>query len=303
MIKEKRKILVLILSIAVLSSGYEFSFAAKTAADDSDQQINDFSLSGYGERGKKAWDIAGKSADIFTDTIKLKDITGNLYGEKENVKLTAEKGDFNKAEGKIHLEEDVVITTSSGAKLTTDSLDWDRKNDVVATKDQVHITKDNTVTTAKGATGRPGLSKVDLEKEVKLEIQSEEKEKRDKPADGEKIVITCDGPLAIDYEKNVATFNNNVKVEKQDLQIYSDKMEVYFNKNEKNASSQEKDSPVLNSKIAKIVARGNVKITRGENISYSDEATYDATDKKIVLSGKPRLIVYSAEGMNASFGN
>ena len=33
---------------------------------DSDQQISDFSLAGYGEKGKKTWDLSGKSADIFT---------------------------------------------------------------------------------------------------------------------------------------------------------------------------------------------------------------------------------------------
>ena len=60
----------------------------------------------------------------------------------------------------------------------------------------------------------------------------------------------------------------------------------------------------MGSRIEKIVARGNVKITRGENISYSDEAVYTAQDKKITLSGKPRLIIYSAEELsNASIGN
>ena len=114
------------------------------ATGDSDQQINDFSLAGYGDRGKKTWDIAGKTADIFADKIKLKQITGNMYGD-ENIRLTADKGDFNKAEGKVHLEQDVVITTESGAKLTTDSLDWDRKNDVVATPDKVNIVRDNMI--------------------------------------------------------------------------------------------------------------------------------------------------------------
>jgi lipopolysaccharide assembly outer membrane protein LptD (OstA) len=59
----------------------------------------------------------------------------------------------------------------------------------------------------------------------------------------------------------------------------------------------------MGSKIEKIVARGNVKITRGENVSYSDEATYTALDKKITLSGSPKLIIYSTEEMSASFGN
>lgn len=303
MIARKGKNLVLVLIIAVLSLFCKISFAIETAQSDSDQQINDFSLAGYGERGKKTWDIAGKSADIFTETIKLKDLTGNLYGEKDNVKLTANSGDFDKAEGKVHLEQDVVITTSSGAKLTTDSLDWDRKNDIVATKDHVHIIKDNTITTALGAIGHPSLNKVDLQKDVKLEITPDEQRKNEKDAASEKVVITCDGPLSIDYDKNVATFSNNVLVNRPDSQIYSDKMDVYFSKNDQGSGEKQEGSAAFNSKITTIVARGNVKIVRGENVSYSDEATYDAVDKKIVLSGKPKLIVYSTEGMNASFGN
>lgn len=284
---------------------YSSLFAVETKMDESDQQINDFSLAGYGEKGAKTWDISGKTADIYTDLIKLKDITGNLYGEKEKVKLTADKGDFNKSQDTVHLEKDVVVTTSSGATLTTDSLDWDRKNNIVNTKDMVNIEKDNLHSTSQGATGNPGLKKVELKKEVKLEITPDEAKDKKRSSNSEKIIVTCDGPLQIDYEKNTAVLNNNVKVDRQDLQIYSDIMDIYFNKNTDTRSkdTQENNPGLLNNKIDKIIARGNVKIVRGENISYSDEAVYNAMDKKITLSGKPKLVIYSTEGMNASFGN
>jgi len=124
--------------------------------EETDQQISGFSLAGYGEKGKKAWDVSGKSADILTDVVKLNDVTGNLYGEKENVKLTADNGDFNKSDGKVHLEKNVVVTTSSGAKLTTDSLDWDRKEQMVSTPDKVNIRKDNIDAVASGIYRRSG---------------------------------------------------------------------------------------------------------------------------------------------------
>lgn len=289
-------VIFLLYSIFGLICGYSF---AQQPANESDQQINDFSLSGYGEKGKKSWDLVGKSADITSDNVKFKDVTGNLYGEKEEVKLTADRGDFNKAQGKVHLEQDVVITTSSGAKLTTDSLDWDRKNEVVSTKDKVNITKDNIVSTSLGATGHPGLSKVNLDKDVTVEILPEVKVEQTLAGAG-KIVITCDGPLLIDYEKNIATFNNNVKVDRQESVIYSDTMEIKFSRDQGNKKG---DPSAMNSSIDKIIARGNVKIVRGDNISYSDEATYSGTDKKIVLSGNPKLVIYSTEDMNASFGN
>ena len=205
----------------------------------------------------------------------------------------------------------MVITTSSGSKLTTDSLDWDRKNQLVTTKDTVNIERGNMVTTASGARGEPNLKKVSLEKDVTVNINPDNENKDKEPGVKKKIVITCDGPLQIDYDKNIATFNKNVKVDTQDALIQSDMMDVYFGSTGKDSlGSKKADSAMAGvmggtagSKIDKIVARGNVKITRGENVSFSDEATYNALDKKIILSGKPKLIIYSGEDMNASFGN
>ncbi len=311
--------LVVLISCLVISFSVAPVYAEKKAEQKSDnnvdQQINDFSLAGYGERGKKTWDISGKSADIFDDVIKLNDITGNMYGEQENVNLVADKGEFNKAQAKVHLEKNVVITTTSGAKMTTDSLDWDRKNQIVSTKDAVNIAKDNMVTTGVGINGSPALKKVTLEKDVQVDILPVDKGAKENPqvnADN-KVVINCDGPLVIDYEKNIATFNNNVKVDRNSTQIYSDSMDVYFTTASKDKDKTKADSGsdamgmpsgMEGSKVEKIVARDNVRIVRGENVSYSDEATYIVPEKKIILSGKPRLVISSTEGLsNASAGN
>lgn len=275
-------------------------------AQESDQQISEFSLAGYEEKGKKAWDLAGKTADIFDTVVKLKDVVGNLYGEDEDIKLTADRGDFDKTEGKVHLEENVVITTSSGSQLTTDSMDWDRKKQLVTTADPVNIVRDNMITRAIGAVGKPNLSRVVLHKDVQVDINPKEEE-GNTPEGKNKIVIICDGPLEVDYARNIATFKNNVKVNTQDNLMYSDIMDIYFLSSSGNGAKQEKkDSAgfsLTGSKIDKIIARGHVKIIRGENVSYSQEATYTASDKKIVLTGRPKLILYSAEDMSAPFGN
>ncbi len=273
------------------------SFAAEQAKE-SDQQIGDFSLSGFGDKGKKAWDLSGKKADIFNEVVKLKEVVGNHYADNDSLKLTADNGDFNKNSGVVHLENNVVITTSSGAKLTTNSLDWDRKQQIVSTLDKVNIQKLDMFLSGVGARGATALKQVKLEKDVRLDIQPLDKLKNKK----EKITITCDGPLEVDYEKNIAIFNNNVKVEKPDLTIYSDKMQVYFTpKQEGSKAGQE--SLVMASSINKIVALGNVRILRGENTSYSQEAIYNAADKKMVLTGRPQITIYQTEKMNAAFGN
>lgn len=265
---------------------------------ESTQQIGDFSLSGFGDKGKKSWDLAGKSADIYNEVVKLKEVKGNHYAEKDNINLTADNGDFNKKSGVVHLQDNVVITTSGGAKLTTDSLDWDRKQQIVSTLDKVNLTRADMNLAGVGAKGQTALKQVVLEKNVRLDIAPLDKQTKKK----EKIAITCDGPLDVDYEKNIAIFNNNVKVEKSDLTIYSDKMQVYFSpKQEEGKVAAE--SGVISSSINKIVAQGNVRILRGENTSYSQEAIYNAENKKITLTGKPQIIIYQTENLNATFGN
>lgn len=259
-------------------------------AKESDQQIGDFSLSGFGDKGKKSWDLAGKSADIFSEVVKLKKVVGNNYAQSDTINLTADKGDFDKKSGVVHLQDNVVITTNSGTKLTTDTLDWDRKQQIVSTLDKVNLSRADMNLSGQGAQGQTGLKQLMLDKDVRLDIQALDKQVNKK----EKILVTCDGPLDVDYEKNIAIFNNNVKVEKSDLIIYSDKMQVYFSsKQQSGALSQ--GMAGISSSLNKIVALGNVRIIRGENVSYSQEATYTASDKKITLNGKPQIVIYQTE--------
>jgi len=257
---------------------------------ESDQQIGDFSLSGFGDKGKKSWDLAGKSADIFSEVVKLKKVVGNNYAQNDTINLTADNGDFNKKSGVVHLQDNVVITTSSGTQLTTDTLDWDRKQQIISTLDKINLTRADMNLSGQGAQGQTALKQIMVGKDVRLNIQALDKQVNKK----EKILITCDGPLDVDYEKNIAIFNNNVKVEKSDLTIYSDKMQVYFTAKQQN-NVLAKGPAVLSSSVNKIIALGNVRILRGENISYSQEAIYTAIDKKITLTGKPQIIIYQTE--------
>ena len=291
------------LSFALMVLSFSFA-CASNVPETAQQQISDFSLSGYGDKGKKSWDISGKNADIVNEVVKLKDVSGNLYDREEDVNLTAKEGDFNKADGKVHLQDDVVITTSKGAKLTTDSMDWDRKNQLVTTEDKVNINKDNIEITGVGARAEQALKKVALNKDVRVDINpSPDADKKDGLPLKDKVVITCEGKLEVDYEKNIATFYDNVKVDRQDLLIYSDRMDLYFNARKEAAGAQGTQKSMASS-IEKIVASGNVKIVRGENTSFSEEAVYNTSDKKITLSGRPKLVFYSGEEFkDASFGN
>ena len=274
----------------------------QTQSESSDQRIDDFSLSGGNRRGKKAWEVKGKSADIFTDVVKLTSVNANVYGEEEDVNLVGDKGSYDKASGKMHLEDNVVITTTGGGKMTTDYLDWDKESQRVSTEAMVNIEKQNIKATAKGLEGEPNLKRISLKDNVKVEIREQAEaliaplpplapqaasageSKIPDPlfSAKEPTIITCSGPLEIDYEKEIAIFHNNVMVDQKDQGImYADRMDAYFD--------------FKNKKILRIISKGNVKIVKDENTSYSDEALYSAQDGKLTLSGNPRLVINSKD--------
>ncbi|MFQ5681231.1 MAG: LptA/OstA family protein, partial [Candidatus Omnitrophota bacterium] len=82
---------------------------------------------------------------------------------------------------------------------------------------------------------------------------------------------------------------NNVKVTHAQGEMYADKMVVFFDGQAKG--------------IKRVESYGNVKIVNGENTTYSQTAVYSARDKKMVLTGRPRLVIYSSGGLDASFGD
>lgn len=276
----------LLMKKIILFSILLFLFCLKTEAEEaSSQQFLDFNLSGYGEGGKKTWAIQGQSADIFENVVKLDNIKADSFGQQEQMQLTAKKGSLDKQSGNMHLEEDVVATTQSGAKMTTDSLDWQRSTNLVTTKDKVRIEKENMTAVGKGAQAQINLNLAKLEKDVTVNIATDPKN-----PEGTTVVITCDGPLNVDYQNEMGIFRNNVVATDKEGKIYTDMMRVYFDFKAK--------------AIKKIICVGHVKIIKGENTSYSEQAIYTAADKKLLLIGKPKLVLYAEKGSsNAPFGN
>lgn len=97
-----------------------------------------------------------------------------------------------------------------------------------------------------------------------------------------KTTITCDGEVEFNYENNQAYFSKNVKVVSQDGDIDADKITVNLDPSTR--------------RVKEIVAEGNVRIKQGENITYSDVATYIESEHKILLSGKPKIVMYQDGG-------
>lgn len=241
-----------------------------------EQKVLTFSLAGYGAGGKKEWEVGGDSADVTAfDQVRLKDVVIKVYGEKDSVTITADEGSYNKVTNDARLEKNVVVSPQDGGRLEADYLDWASVDKTITTDSFAQVEKDNLIATGKGILGNPELKTVQMNEEITVEV---------KPNVGSTTaptIITCDGPLEVDYENHIAHFNKNVVVTDSRGKILADKMEVTIDKTTRN--------------ISKVICSGNVRISREKSRSFSEEATYLAEEGRVILTGSPKLIIYPGE--------
>jgi len=103
-----------------------------------------------------------------------------------------------------------------------------------------------------------------------------------KKADNSPIVIRADS-LEIDDNRKIVTFSGNVDAKETQFTINCDKMLVYYLQQKAGPGNEEAQL-----KIQKIIAQGNVRITRASGgVAMAEQALYYHADEKLVLTGKP----------------
>ncbi len=242
------------------------------------QQLEGFNLNGYTDTGKKAWEINGDKADISDENIKVTNVNANFYNPKQNANLTSKTGTIDKVNGNVHLQDDVVVVAQErGTTMTTDSLNWDRNQDLVTTKDLVTIEDQQGTVTGTGLTAHPTLKTAQLNEDVKAVINTA-KDTASSVTSAQTVEITCDGSMQMDQMKIYAVFHDNVVAVEASTgrQLYADKMEVWFDEK--------------NKKIKKVICTGNVKVVQGNNASYAEKMTYDGIDETLTMSGRPKMV-------------
>lgn len=267
------------IKIFTLAGLYGILAAALLYAQEPEQKFQGFNLLGYDESGEKSWEVNGDTADIVGSEIILSNVDANTFGEQK-MNVVAKTGVVDQASGKMRLEQDVVITSEDGQKMLTDSLDWDRTQDLVTTEDDVMITGENLVATGTGMHARPGFKTAKLKKDVTVVIETDPQEQTSETP--QKVTITSDGPMVIDQLKSIGTFEDNVVAYQEDKTLKADHMEIHFDQ-------------ALNG-IQKLVCTGNVEIQQGDNRSYADKAVYTAANKKMTLTGRPKMIMLTEGG-------
>ena len=262
------------------------------------QELRSFSISGFSEDGKNRWQVEGESADILSETVNMRAIKAKSSGKKIGMVLTADEGTFFKTSKDVELRKNVIANTDEGTTLKADKLKWLAETERIVTDDYVYIQREDIDVSGRGVEATPAMKKVQLNRDIKMTIHSA-LVKKDGSGDTGKAgaeretVITCDGPLEVDYQNHFSIFNKNVIVEDKEGRIFADKVIAYIDPEQR--------------KLSKVVAKGNVKIIHRQNISYSDEAIYLANEGRVILAGRPKVVIYStdelmkaAEGTNES---
>jgi LPS export ABC transporter protein LptC len=237
------------------------------------QKVLTFSFAELTNEGEKKMEVEGESADIFADFVQLFNIQTIIHGSKNDINITSKAGSFNRVTHEIKLVHEVVAVTDEGTIIETDSLDYDSTAQVGRTEDFTKITREDMVSTGVGAFVDYEAKSMQLKRQVRVEINNP-----DSPT-GTPTVVTCDGLLEVFHEQNVAYFNENVVVVDERGILKGDRMEVYIDPQEK--------------AISRIICMGRVNILQGGNQTFSEKAVYLAKEGRVVLTGSPRLTLYT----------
>ena len=204
----------------------------------SNQEMYSFKVEGFNKDRKVEWGLEGESASIVMDKVNIKNLTAIYFKDDTTFNLVAENAIYDKKTQEVELMDNVVGKSSDGGELATDYAKWNSGLEEITTDSIVVVTRENLTCTGKGLITRPKLNWVSFTKDIEVDF-------------GEDKRITCDGPFEIDHDKNLAIFNNNVKVYDKESVMDTDKLTVYL-------------EPETN-KVLSVVTEGNVKIVhKGE---------------------------------------
>ena len=290
---------------------------AEPSGPEPEQALEGYTFNGFSQGTERRWEIKGRSAEIFTEFIKMFKVRAQAFAEDGSLSFTAlsREGKMYMGTNNVRMEKDVVITTPDGARLTTDYLDWDSQAETAVTDAYVVVERSNLVVEGDGIIGKTGLREVQVKKNVKVTVYDQslvpkavktgdEEQDKDiqKKEEQRPTIITCDGRLDIYHEKNMAKFYDNVFLDDVGGKVYCDQMDIFID-------------PKTQA-VTKAIAIGNVMIIKGSNISYCQRAVYDLKTKvtSLLPAAEPgsvpepgsqvKLIIYPDEGGKiAPFGD
>ncbi|MDD3643218.1 MAG: LPS export ABC transporter periplasmic protein LptC [Candidatus Krumholzibacteria bacterium] len=142
-----------------------------------DQEFADFTTM-ESDSGRVKWILEAPVARIYTSRKLLVTDTPRIrfYDENGEVSsvLTADKGEYNQVSHDLTALGNVVITTSEGYTLETESLVYLRELGEIHSEDFVTVTRGDDILTGYGFTGYPELKNVDIKRDVRAFLRDDD---------------------------------------------------------------------------------------------------------------------------------
>ena len=123
------------------------------ASPETPHKMYSFSFAKYGRSGEKEIEIEGASANILEKSVELINVVAKAYAEETPVTITADQGDYDKVNNRVHLKKNVVATTENGTRLLTEELQIHPSEHKMETELQAQVKKDNIDVEGLGAAG------------------------------------------------------------------------------------------------------------------------------------------------------
>ena len=174
----------------------------------------------------------------------------------------------------VFIEKNVVLDIRKAARIMADKVYWQHGKSRFMTNRPVKIQYENQIMEGIGAFGKANEEFLQIDQNIGMTMRG--------PA-----VLTAWGPLQIFHKENRAVFYRDVRITDQKGNLKADRMDVFFNPETK--------------RIKKVVAKGNVRIAREGNVSFSDEAVYNTETQSVKLIGEPKIQIQESAIKNDKF--
>lgn len=165
----------------------------------------------------------------------------------------------------VFIEKDVVLTMLGGAIIRSDKVFWQNSKTRFVTSQPVKVLHRNIEVEGRGAIGKLNQKSIQINQDIRMRIEP----------DG--TLVTCRGPMRILQNESRATLYHDVRIRDTRGDLVADRMDAFFDPETR--------------KIVMITASGNVRITRGDDISVADKAIYDTRTGSVRLEGMPEISI------------
>ena len=147
-----------------------------STAESPDQEVVEFSLTET-VQGSKSWTLFADKAEVFDRKghSKVEGVKVHFYdpeGEVTSV-LTSLRGRVEDSRKDLQAFGQVVLRTTDGVMLETETLHWDNRRGVIWSNDFVTVTRGGEVLTGYGFESDPNLTDVQVKSQVKIKVEGE----------------------------------------------------------------------------------------------------------------------------------